>query len=264
MPERIKQPKMKYTLTLNKEIAYKGDIGQKRKAFCIDYIQKKKEILAQFLTNQVETTLSHGEIISCQKGCSHCCHAYMQASVPECEVIVHYLYQNEDALSTFVKNYGKWRRKLRKNGDIFQECGQAWQKATSLGNNEKAQQALKESEKKYQEQDIQCPFLVENSCIIYAVRPCTCAALISTTPGEYCNLSSKNVAKTYVTQNPIIFDTSFYHNKINETVLVFMPLFVYNILKYGYKMLSSIPGLEDLEKTVLKDTEVREIIEKSC
>jgi hypothetical protein len=43
-----------------------------------------------------------------------------------------------------------------------------------------------------------------------------------------------------------------------------MPLFVYNILKYGYKMLSSIPGLEDLEKTVLKDTEVREIIEKSC
>jgi len=262
MPERTKRPKMTYTLKLNKEIAYKGAVGQKRENFCVDYIKKKKEILAQFLTNQVETTLSHGEIISCQKGCSHCCLAYMQASVPECEAIVYYLYHNEAILSTFVKNYMKWRKKLRQNGDIFQECGQAWQKANSLGDDKKAQQALKESEKKYQEQNIQCPFLVDDSCIIYEVRPFTCAALISTTPGEYCSLSSKNTAKTYVTRNPIIFDASFYHNKINETVLVFMPLFVYNVLKYGYKMLSSIPGLEDLEKTVMEDAVIKNIIEK--
>jgi hypothetical protein len=262
MPERTKQPKMKYTLKLNKEIAYKGAVGQKREAFCIDYIQKKKKIFAEFLTNQVETTLSHGEIISCHKGCFLCCHAYMQASVQECEVIVHYLYHNEEALATFVKNYMKWRKQLRQKGDIFQECGQAWQKATSIGFNGMAQQALRDSETKYQEQNIYCPFLVDNSCMIYDVRPFTCAALISTSPGEYCSLSNENIAKTYVTQNPIIFDTSFYHNKINGTVLVFMPLFVYNVVKYGYKMLSSIPGLEDVEKTVLKDAEVIKIIDE--
>lgn len=263
MPDRPKRPKNIYTLKLNREIAYKGDIGQKREAFCIGYIEKKREILEQFRADQVKTTSNNGETISCQKGCSHCCLDYMQASVQECEAIVYYLYHHENTLSTFLKSYTKWRKKLRQNGDIFMECGQLWQNNTNPGASEETQRALQESEKRYQMQNVYCPFLFNDSCLIYEVRPFTCAALIATTPGQWCSLSSVNRAKTYVTRNPVVFDTSFYYNKISVTLLAFMPLFVYSILKYGYKLLSSIPGLEDLEKTLMEDAQVRDIVEKS-
>jgi Fe-S-cluster containining protein len=259
MPSRARR----YNTKLNREIAYKGEIGKKREAFCIDYNRKKKELLDEFYSNQVEVTFNNKETISCREGCSYCCLAYMQSSVQECEAIVYYLYQHENTLSTFLKHYPKWRKKIREKGDIYRYCGEAWQKANLLPNDEKAQLALNKSERQYQEQNIPCPFLVNDSCIIYEVRPFTCAALIATTPGEWCSIKSTNKAKTYVTRNPIIFDTSFYYNQINKTVLVFMPLFVYSILKYGYRMLSSIPGLEDLEKTALEDAEIKDIIANS-
>jgi len=245
-----KRPKNRYTLKFNKENAYTGAIGRKREAFCIDYIEQKRKIFEQFRTDQINTTSRNGETISCKRGCSQCCLAYMQASVQECEAIVYYLYHHEIALTTFLKNYAKWRKKLRQNGDIFNECGQSWQNNTNPGAGEETQLALKESEKRYQEQNIYCPFLFNDSCLIYEVRPFTCAGLIAVTPNQWCSLSSVKRARTYVTRTPVIFDSSFYYSKIEGTILAFMPLFVYNILKYGYKLLSSIPGLEDLEKTV--------------
>jgi len=55
---------------------------------------------------------------------------------------------------------------------------------------------------------------------------------------------------------------SSYYNKFQEVVVAFMPLAVYGILMHGYKMLSTIAGLEDLDKTAMEETEVRAIIEK--
>lgn len=114
------------SLGLNREIAYEGVIGQQRQAFCIDYINKKGQIFERFHADQVKTVTGNGETISCQKGCSYCCQAYMQASVQECEAIVYYLYHNATALAAFLKNYTHWRQKLRQNGDVFKECGELW------------------------------------------------------------------------------------------------------------------------------------------
>ena len=94
------------------------------------------------------------------------------------------------------------------------------------------------------------------------MRPFTCAALVATTPAQWCSPSSGKSPKTYVRLDPIVFDTSFYYNKITETIFAFMPLFVYSILKDGYKLLSSIPGLEDLENAAMEDTQVKYIIKR--
>ncbi len=237
---------------LNKEITYKGAIGKKRRSFCIKYIEKKREILEQIRADQLKTVSKNRETISCQKGCLHCCLAYMQASVQECEAIVYYLYQNEIALSTFLDNYMDWREKLRQNGDTFKECGQLWQNKTNPGASEEAQLALQESESRYREQNIYCPFLLDDLCLIYEVRPFTCAGLVATTPPQWCSPSSPNKAKTYVTWTPTTIDNSFYYKGISGTVLAFMPLVVYGILKDGYKLLSNIPGLEGLEEAAMK------------
>lgn len=103
--------------------------------------------------------------------------------------------------------------------------------------------------------------MLENSCSIYEVRPYTCAALVATTPAQWCSPSSLNRAKTYVTRTPVVFDRSFYYGSISETLLAFMPLFVYGILRDGYKLLSLVPGLEDLHKTVMEDARVKQIVE---
>ena len=94
-------------------------------------------------------------------------------------------------------------------------------------------------------------------CLIYEVRPFTCAALVATTPPHWCNPSISNKAKTYVASTAKIFDNSFYYKGISGTVLAFMPLTVYGILKDGYKLLSYIPGLEGLEKAAMKSLRSR-------
>ena len=238
----------------NKETAYCGTIGGKRKAFCIDQIEKKKDIFKQFRSNQLEVISKNGETISCHKGCAHCCLAYMQASVQECEAIVYYLYLHEDALATFLRNYLPWREKLRQNGDIFKECGERWLTRNNGTKSEESLQALREAEGRYQRQLLYCPFLHEGSCLIYEVRPFTCAALVATTPGDWCAPTSADRAKTYVSHTPAVFDSSFFYNKITESTLGFMPLAVYGILADGYELLSNIPGLEGLEEAAMEDT----------
>jgi Fe-S-cluster containining protein len=262
MSNLIDRPKKVSPLLINKEIAYKGAIGQKRETFCIAYLEKKREIIEDFNLNQIKAVSSNGETISCQKGCSQCCVSYMMADVQECEAIVYYLYQHETVLSAFLKNYRNWRAKLKQNRDIFNECGRLWRNNINPGADEKAQRALRESGQRYQRQNIYCPFLSNNSCLIYEARPFTCAALVATTPPQWCSPSSVNNPKTYVRKDPIVFDTSFYYNQISEIIMAFMPLFVYGILKDGYKLLSSISGLENLEKTAMEDPQVRDILER--
>jgi hypothetical protein len=257
MPEKTKRSKDNDNLLRNKEIAYKGAIGKKRKSFCIKYIKNKAEILKKIQADQLKAVSKKGETISCQKRCTYCCLAYMQASVQECEAIVYYLYHNEFALSAFLHNYTDWREKLRQNGDIFKECGQLWQNKTNPGAGEEAQLALQESESRYRAQNIYCPFLLDDLCLIYKVRPFTCAGLVATSPPHWCSPSSPNKAKTYVTRTSTIINKSFYFKGISSTILAFMPLVVYGILKDGYKLLSNIPGLEGLEEAAMESLKLR-------
>lgn len=244
---------------LNKEIAYKGSIGQKRKNFCIDYIEKKREILKELQADQIRTVAKNGETITCQKGCSYCCLLYMQASVQECEAIVYYLYHNEIALSTFLENYTDWRKELRKNGDIFKKCAQLWLDKTAPGADVEAHRAFEEETRRYHKQNIPCPFLYNNLCLIYEVRPFTCAGTVATTPPEWCSPSNPNKPKIYQTRTPAVIDTSFYYQEISGVVLTFMPLMVYSILKGGYKLLSIVTGLEDLEEVARKSLRLKRL-----
>jgi Fe-S-cluster containining protein len=235
-------------IKLNKDRAFQGRLGQKREAFCLAYIKKKKEIILSYRTDQLGAITCAGEKISCREGCTYCCMAYMQASVQECEAIVHYLYRHEDSLTCFLANYPAWRKKLKDNRDIFQECGQLWRESRQPGAGESAQQALLDALRRYRQQEILCPFLAKGACTIYEVRPFTCVALVAVTPPENCQPGKAGQAKTYLTPTPEVFDTAFYYKNMKEPFLAFMPLAVYNLLVHGYILLENIPGLEGIEK----------------
>jgi Fe-S-cluster containining protein len=233
---------------LNKETAYTGRIGQAREAFCLEYIRRKQKIFDTYRMDQVRVTTGNGEMISCRPGCIHCCRYYMHASIQECEAIVYFLYHHEAILTAYMKNYSKWRKRLKQNGDIFNKCGELWAKTWQTNLNEDMKKALEDADSRYRKQDIYCPFLINETCAIYEVRPFTCAALVATTPNDWCGVSSNKQTKLYTTRRQEPFDTSFYYGQIGQNIVTFMPIFVHNLLMYGYEILAAVPGLEGLDE----------------
>jgi Fe-S-cluster containining protein len=242
-PEKKINPEL---TIINRESAYEGAMGKRRAEFCLAYLARKQEVLAEISSSQQRAVSKNNEAISCHQGCSSCCLAYMQSSVPECESIVYYLYHHETALRAFRSNFTAWREGLRRHGDIFQECGRLWEDSSQPAAGEEKRSALGVAEKRYQEQGLYCPFLAENACAIYEARPLTCAALVATTPSSWCHPASTSRAKTYVTSTPAMFENSFYYRQIEGSLLAFMPLTVHRILHDGYRFLTRLPGLAGL------------------
>lgn len=245
---------------LNKAIAYQGSIGKKRREFCIDYIKHKQIVYNTMEKEIIERVAASGETITCQKGCSFCCSVYIEASIRECEAIVYYLYQNENILSQFFQNYLWWRQQLREYGDIFRRCEQSLQEMRNTGRSEKTRQAVSDALFFYKMQNIACPFLDNQACLIHEVRPYTCAAHFVTTPAELCNPLNPAQPKVYIATIPDdLYDTAFYYQELSRPVITFMPLAVHEILDGGFLYLSRITGLESLNDAVMSELESKEI-----
>ena len=258
---------------INREIAYKGQVGLQRKGFCTNYIARKRTILDEMIQAQHKEAQAKGERITCRKGCFFCCLLHVEATIQECEAIVYYLYQNEDALKSFLNNYPRWRNKIRENGDIFKELGELSREIFGFQFEHgeigadyilRKQEAFSQAQARYARQNICCPFLEGNLCSIYEVRTYNCAGFYATTPPEWCNPSNPHEPKIYRSKLPgeVILDLTFYHKSLRTPVFSFMPLVVYEILSGGYGYLSAIPGFENLEYEFVEDPEVRSYLEK--
>ena len=259
MPEARKANRVK----LNQQIAYKGEIGKKREEFCKEYLKKKKEVLKAIETDQKAAVAKNNETISCHDRCPNCCFLFMQANLQECEAAVYYLYQDKKALSTFLKNYRQWRKKLKDNKDIFKECASLWFDKTEAGAGPDKEKAFDEAAIRYQQQNISCPFLHKDSCMVYELRPYLCAGTVASSPGENCSPKSKKKPSMYKTQTPALFDTSFYFGEIEGYVFTFFPMTVYDILNDGYRTIAKMSGIAELEEKAMAQPEVKEIVEAS-
>ena len=230
---------------INREIAYKGQVGIQRKDFCTDYISRKRTILDETVQAQYKEVQAKGEFITCTKGCSFCCLLHVEATIQECEAIVYYLYQNEAALGSFLKNYPRWRNRIRESGDIFKELAELSREVFSFqfGSGEigtdyvlRKQEAFSQAQVRYARQNIYCPFLNDGLCSIYEVRPYNCAGFYATTPPEWCDPLNQHEPKICRSTLPgeVILDLTFYQKPLRTPVFTFMPLAVHEILSGGY------------------------------
>jgi Fe-S-cluster containining protein len=246
---------------LHKLVAYRGAIGRRRQEFCRNYINNKQTNFKLVELEQNRRAAESGKSIFCRKGCRHCCSSSVQASLQECEAIVYYLYQHDEVLQSFLRRYPEWRQQLRQNGDIFKDCVELWQTEVTPENEQLIKQRYAEEVERYYRQDIPCPFLENDSCSIYEVRPYSCAALISLNAPEYCRPDSP-IKSDYLMIYPaeISHEGSFYFNGFESSILSFMPLTVFEILKNGTYYLSQVvPGLEKLDREFRRDPEVSSI-----
>ncbi|MDP2917575.1 MAG: SEC-C metal-binding domain-containing protein [Dehalococcoidia bacterium] len=250
---------------INRDIAYRGRIGQMRKKYSILFIEAKKKNISTLEEAQAKAAVERNQVISCQKGCHYCCSAYVEATLQECEAIVYHLYENSEILKAFLGKYPKWREDVRKNGDLYKQCGRFWKMKITPENARNLKKQCDDENQKYYEQNICCPFLNQDLCSIYKVRPYMCVALTSVSPQEYCRPNSSNEPVTIkALSQDLLLDCSFYYGKLESPVVTFMPITVYEILKSGTFFFSQgrIPGLEKLDEEFCRDPEVLSTLKK--
>jgi len=162
----------------------KGPQGEWRRQFCSRYSghlaknrQKAYEALAALLSEK-------GESISCRKGCTYCCFHYVTVSLAQGIVIADYLYRRRDLLKRFLDNYERWRPQAESISGRIDQI-----RVGALSSSAPMDYVIAETRPlstQYFQSNIPCPFLADNACSIYEVRPPSCAEHHAVSPPEHC------------------------------------------------------------------------------
>jgi Fe-S-cluster containining protein len=164
-----------------------------------EFSRKYQELLIRARNNSysslVKTLSSKGETISCRKECTYCCFHYVAAPLAHGIVIVDYLYNRKELLKQFIHNYEKWRHKGYNISNINDHTRvQAFSSSMPINDIIEVTRPLS---MRYLEMDIPCPFLVNNTCLIYAVRPLPCSGQYSVSPPDWCAPAAGKKAVIY-------------------------------------------------------------------
>lgn len=178
----------------------KGSYGTWRKEFCRKYLELLIRIQNNTHNSLVETLTPKGEMITCRKGCTYCCFHYVTVSLAHGIVIVDYLYKRKGLLKQFVDNHEKWHRKgFSISNSIDRTRIQAISSSTPIDRVIKDTRPLSA---RYLDMNIQCPFLVDNRCFIYDVRPLSCSGHYSVSPPDWCiSVSQQKPVIYHITPN---------------------------------------------------------------
>jgi Fe-S-cluster containining protein len=234
----------------NRGNAYSGEIGRLREQFCVDYTAYKKIMISRGEQLLRDELVGAGQTISCKKGCDKCCALYVFANLQEAECITYYLYQHEDVLKHFLSAYRDWHKGL---GSMITKM-ERLNRMVAKGATERL--TLPEMERfqadihAYTMSRLPCPFLVNNDCSIYEVRPFACARLVATTPAEECQYDdpAANRAKYRHWGFKIEDDMPYFIKTRERVVSGCAPELVHSILEGGYPFLAGIEGLEKLKQ----------------
>jgi Fe-S-cluster containining protein len=226
-----------------RRIAYEGARGQQRENFVKRYTAYKKQRLAEIADAQRQAVQSQGKNISCGQGCSYCCHVYVSATLPECEAIVFYLYEHEDALQNFLNNYPEWQQAVRGIEWAYKEIGRICSRQLAKLDTASERAALTAVLNTYAAQNIPCPFLSKGSCGIYEVRPYVCAGLIATTPREWCRFDHPEQDRAELLKAEVFLDEDrpYLDNPLAKTLLSNLPALINALLCRGWEFLEKLP-----------------------
>lgn len=244
----------------NQRVAYLGKIGQKRKDFCIDYIEKKKSIYRDALEKTTGELAIKNEKLTCVKGCVYCCYEFATADIRACEAIAYYVSQNDELLEKFIKSYMSWRERLAPHLALIDKICRTQDRV--IHGDRTLAQALEQHIIEYFNLGIACPFLENNTCLIYEVRPDVCFSQASTTPPEWCSFKTDKVPNVVqLLDQPVI--TPFYYGRDpNFNTIEIMADTVFRLLTDSYRYLDKIPGMHGIYGEFIRDSEVRRRIDE--
>ncbi len=247
------------TVVLNRSLSYLGKAGRQREAFCRDYAAYLKMQHVSLADRMRQQATSNNQSITCTQGCASCCHLCVIASIQECEAIVHYLYEHEEALRYYLDSFNRWREQVRGIWDAFQEITRLESKRLSTDLTEAEENAFGDALFAYRQAEIPCPFLKEGSCVVYEARPLVCAGLGAVTSPQWCSYLHPNYGQSeFIVLEPEKDDyVPYFANPGEKTCFACMPVGVYEILFNSWGFLWTLPGCGWLEKEVRADPEIQ-------
>lgn len=163
----------------------KGSHRAWRKEFCQQYLN------LVFQTRKNARKSLEDEIITCEEGCTRCCFHYVTVSLAHGIAIADYLYNKKDLLSKFVENYQKWHHVAHSISDEID-----LKRIESIISSRPIEEVMAQTRPlsgRYFEMNIRCPFLIEDKCSIYEVRPLTCSGHYSSSSPDWCAPGSPSV-----------------------------------------------------------------------
>jgi Fe-S-cluster containining protein len=153
---------------------------------------------------------SEGKKISCGPGCGICCRQLVPISAPEAFYIMDtVLSATDERAAIFRERFAEIRTSLEADG--------LWEKLIAIDKSDDPESIAAE----FWNRQIPCPFLIDDSCAIHAVRPCACR--------EYCVTSDPSLCA-----NP--FEGSVQRIKISRKMTT-------ALAKTAANLLSTLPEL---------------------
>lgn len=125
------------------------------------------------LMNAIVEVETAGLAISCQKGCSACCRQLVPLSIPEAFFLRHAISRLDAGKRTGVL------RKLRSTIAALERAG--------LLDDLRRPGKNRQIDVDYFRQGLACPFLENDACGIYALRPFICRSYSVTSPRQACS-----------------------------------------------------------------------------
>jgi hypothetical protein len=245
----VKMKKVPDAIARNRAAAYAGEIGRRREKFCRDYATFKREALVYGSKLLEESVTAEGKSITCEKGCSFCCNLYVFTTLQEAECIVNYLYRHEAVLARFISAYPAWRRGIGSSGVKLPGIHRLIKKNLTKGLTDEEQRRFDADTSRYAARQIPCPFLIDNCCSVYEVRPFACGGVVAVTSPEMCapDASGNNLADYRKLEVILEQEMPYFLKSRNPLHFGCLPELVNSLLTRGYAFLAETEWLEELD-----------------
>jgi Fe-S-cluster containining protein len=130
---------------------------------------------------EVRRTIEGGQTISCRMGCAACCRMLVPLSAPEAFALREYVGQLPKDRRTLILNRLSDRKDSLKREGLWDRLNDVAEASRSVPDEE-----LDPINRSYYALRIPCPYLENEMCSIYEVRPSACRELLVTSPAELC------------------------------------------------------------------------------
>lgn len=214
-----------------------------RLVWAIEYIKYKAAYNEHIIAEQEKYAESIGKKITCQKKCASCCVEFIAARLEECDAIAVYLYLYPELMNQFLMNYDVWYKQITSDDNLLERTSDAYQKAFETDQAED-KRIFEGMTLKYAGKYARCPFLKDDLCIIYPIRPYTCSTYAVISEKRYCepNLPEEEYVnhklKVKLEMSPLYFEekyneVAYYLDSNGSLTFGPMPTLIYQILQYG-------------------------------
>ncbi|MCY6371016.1 SEC-C metal-binding domain-containing protein [Clostridium ganghwense] len=164
-------------------------------------VTKGKEILKKLYSMEEEGMKQFTKYAPCSKGCSHCCHIYMDCTAVEAELVREYVVKNfsEEKIMELEKKIEATINEVPSYKDVLNE--------------ENKDKVIAD----YSKKNIPCIFLKEdNSCSIYEVRPFNCRKFFTVSDSAKCKKGEEVIRPAVSINNITQYAVNYLSMSINR------------------------------------------------